>query len=138
MAGKTRTLGPGTFKITGEGSEAKDFSADLTKAQLNPSVSSDDPTTYLDGSQETNTSTSWTFEGTIGDDFSENGLQAWCFDNDGKTFPFEFVPNKAGGIKWTGDVTVTPVGVGGDVKTKNTNDFSFPVTNLAHTTNAAA
>lgn len=135
---KTRTLGPGTFKITVEEGEAKDFSADLTKAQLNPSVSSDDPTTYLDGSQETNTSTSWTFEGTIGDDFSEQGLQAWCFDHDGQTMSFEFVPNTAGGIKWTGDVTVTPVGVGGDVKTKNTNDFSFPVTNLNHAANSPA
>lgn len=30
-----------------------------------------------------------------------------------------------------------PVAVGGDVKSKNTNDFSFPVTNLKHTTYTA-
>lgn len=128
---KIRTLGPGSFKIT-DTDTGKDFSADLTKAQLNPSNSSDDPVTYLDGSEETNTSTTWTMEGTIGDDFSEDGLPTWCFDHANETLPFEFIPNKAGGIKWTGNVTVTPVAMGGDVKSKNTNDFSFPVTNLAH------
>ena len=71
MAGKIRTLGPGIFKIT-DTENGRDFSADLTKAQLNPSNSSDDPTTYLDGSEETNTTTTWTFEGTVGDDFSED------------------------------------------------------------------
>ena len=65
MAGKIRTLGPGIFKIT-DTANGRDFSADLTKAQLNPSNSSDDPTTYLDGSEETNTTTTWTFEGTVG------------------------------------------------------------------------
>ena len=73
MAGKIRTLGPGIFKIT-DTANGRDFSADLTKAQLNPSNSSDDPTTFLDGSEETNTTTTWTFEGTEGDDFSEDGL----------------------------------------------------------------
>lgn len=56
MAGKIRTLGPGIFKIT-DTANGRDFSADLTKAQLNPSNSSDDPTTFLDGSEETNTTT---------------------------------------------------------------------------------
>lgn len=30
-----------------------------------------------------------------------------------------------------------PVAVGGDVKSKNTNDFSFPVTNLKHAAHTA-
>ena len=136
MASKVRTLGPGSFNIT-DTDNGRDFSADLTKAQLNPSNSSDDPTTYLDGSQEANTSTTWTMEGTIGDDFSADGLSVWCFDHANETLPFEFVPNKTGAIKWTGDVTVTPVAVGGDVKSKNTNDFSFPVTNLKHAAHTA-
>ena len=83
MAGKIRTLGPGIFKIT-DTANGRDFSADLTKAQLNPSNSSDDPTTYLDGSEETNTTTTWTFEGTVGDDFSEDGLAVWLLDHMGE------------------------------------------------------
>lgn len=91
MAGKIRTLGPGIFKIT-DTANGRDFSADLTKAQLNPSNSSDDPTTFLDGSEETNTTTTWTFEGTVGDDFSEDGLAVWLFDHKSETLPAQFVP----------------------------------------------
>ena len=122
MAGKIRTLGPGIFKIT-DTANGRDFSADLTKAQLNPSNSSDDPTTFLDGSEETNTTTTWTFEGTVGDDFSEDGLAVWLFDH---------VPNQTGKIQWTFNVTIAPIAIGGDVKSKNTNDLSFAVTNVAH------
>lgn len=131
MTGKIRTLGPGIFKIT-DGATGHDFSADLTKAQLNPSNSSDDPTKYLDGSEETNTSTTWTFEGTVGDDFSENGVSVWLFDHAGQTLAAEFAPNKEGKVKWTFNVTITPVAVGGDVKSKNSNDLSLPATNVAH------
>lgn len=131
---KVRTLGPGTFRIT-DAKNGRDFSADLTKAQLNPSNSSDDPTTYLDGSEEANTSTTWTFDATVGDDFTDEGVAAWLFDHQGETLAAEFVPNKAGTIKWTFDVTVTPVAVGGDVKSKNTNDLSFPAVNVQHAKN---
>ena len=131
MAGKIRTLGPGIFKIT-DTENGRDFSADLTKAQLNPSNSSDDPTTFLDGSEETNTTTTWTFEGTVGDDFSEDGLAVWLFDHKGETLPAQFVPNKNGKIQWTFNVTIAPIAIGGDVKSKNTNDLSFAVTNVAH------
>lgn len=98
MTGKIRTLGPGIFKIT-DTENGRDFSADLTKAQLNPSNSSDDPTTFLDGSEETNTTTTWTFEGTVGDDFSEDGLAVWLFDHKNETLPAQFVPNKTGKIQ---------------------------------------
>lgn len=131
MAGKIRTLGPGIFKITTNNGD-KNFSADLTKAQLNPSNSSDDPTTYLDGSEETNTTTTWTFEGTVGDDFSEDGLAVWLFDHQGETLPAQFVPNKNSKIQWTFNVTVAPIAIGGDVKSQNTNDLSLAVTNVAH------
>ena len=113
MAGKIRTLGPGIFKIT-DTANGRDFSADLTKAQLNPSNSSDDPTTFLDGSEETNTTTTWTF------------------DHKGETLPAQFVPNQTGKIQWTFNVTIAPIAIGGDVKSKNTNDLSFAVTNVAH------
>lgn len=131
MATKTRILGPGSFKITDE-TNARDLSADLTKAQMNPSNSSDDPVNYLDGSQETNVTTTWTFEGTVGDDFTEGGLATWLFDHAGDTLPCEFIPNKSGGVKWTFDATIAPVAIGGDVKSKNTNDLSFAITNLKH------
>lgn len=131
MVTKIRTLGKGKLNIT-DTTNARDFSGDVTKAQLVASNSSDDPVNFLDGSQETSTTTTWTLEGTIGDDFGSNSLSLWCFDHAAETLPFEFIPNINGGIKWTGNVEISPVSVGGDVKSKNTNDFSFPVTNLQH------
>ncbi|MEQ6137945.1 hypothetical protein ABKP74_03310 [Bifidobacterium breve] len=131
MATKIRTLGEGKLNIT-DTTNARDFSGDVTKAQLVASNSSEDPVNFLDGSQETSTTTTWTLEGTIGDDFGSDSLSLWCFDHAGETLPFEFVPNIKGGIKWTGNAEISPVSVGGDVKSKNTNDFSFPVTNLQH------
>lgn len=100
--------------------------------QLAASNNTDDPINFLDGSQDTSTSTDWTLEGTIVDDFDADNLSAWCFDHAGEQMPFEWVPNDKGKIKWTGNVNVSAVSIGGDVKSKNTNDFSFPVTNLSH------
>lgn len=131
MAAKIRTLGEGKLNIT-DTTNARDFSGDVTKTQLVASNSSEDPVNFLDGSQETSTTTSWTLEGTIVDDFGTNSLSLWCFDHAGETLPFEFVPSIKGGIKWTGNVEISPVSVGGDVKSKNANDFSFPATNVDH------
>lgn len=126
-----RTLGPGKLTITDTG-EGRDFSAQVTKVQLAASNNTDDPINFLDGSQDASTSTDWTLEGTIVDDFDADNLSAWCFDHAGEQMPFEWVPNDKGKIKWTGNVNVSAVSIGGDVKSKNTNDFSFPVTNLSH------
>ena len=43
------------------------------------------------------------------------------------------MPNTKGNIQWTFNVTIAPIAIGGDVKSKNTNDLSFAVTNVAHT-----
>ena len=99
-----RTLGPGRLTITDTG-DGRDFSANVTKVQLVASNNTDDPINFLDGSQDTSTSTDWTLEGTIVDDFDTDNLSAWCFDHSGETMP---------------------------LKNKNTNDFSFPATEIAH------
>ena len=88
MATKIRTLGEGKLNIT-DTTNARDFSGDVTKAQLVASNSSEDPVNFLDGSQETSTTTTWTLEGTIGDDFGSDSLSLWCFDHAGETLPFE-------------------------------------------------
>ena len=130
MAGKIRTLGPGIFKIT-DTENGRDFSADLTKAQLNPSNSSDDPTTYLDGSEETNTTTTWTFEAPWA---TTSARTVWPSGSrpQGRDAAGPVVPNNTGKIQWTFNVTIAPIAIGGDVKSKNTNDLSFAVTNVAH------
>ena len=133
-AAKIRTLGPGVLKST-DSTLAIDLSSDVTKVALTPSNSSDDPINYLDGSQEINTSTSWTLECTVQDDYTTGGINNWAFTNAGKSVPMQFIPvNKdAGGqnaVAFTFNATIQPLAFGGDVKAKNSNDLSWPVTNL--------
>lgn len=125
---KLHTLGPGVLKST-DTALARDFSADVTKVLLNPSNSTDDPITFLDGSEEVTTSTSWTLDATVMDDYTKGGINQWCLEHTGKKIPMEFVPT-GGGVSYTFDATITPIGIGGDVKAKNTQDVSWPITNL--------
>ncbi len=130
MTTKIRTLGPGVLKST-DPTNARDLSADVTKVMLNPSNSSDDAVNFLDGSSEVNTTTSWTLDATVMDDYTPGGINQWCLDNAGKTIPMRFIPTSgAGGNAYAFDATVTPIGIGGDVKAKNTQDISWPITNL--------
>ncbi|KFI52631.1 hypothetical protein [Bifidobacterium biavatii] len=130
MAEKTRTLGPGSLRIGATGS-VKDFSADVINTALEPSTSSEDNDVFLDGHTEGGTQTeTWALTGTIKEDFSTTGLQVWCLQNSGKTLPFAWIPNTAGGLKLSGDVVIASIKFGGDVKTKNSNDFSFTALNV--------
>lgn len=132
---KNRILGPGSLTIGATGS-LKDFSADVTNVTITPDTNTDDTINYLDGSQDTGAqTTSWTVEGTIKEDYSTDGVQAWCLTHQGESMPFEFVPAKAGALKITGDVTIAPVAFGGDVKSKNDIDFSFAAANITATAN---
>lgn len=129
-AAKIRTLGPGVLKST-DTTLARDFSADVTKVMLNPSNSSDDPVNFLDGSQEINTTTSWTLDATVMDDYTNGGINNWCLANAGKKIAMQFKPtNDTTAIGYTFNATVTPIGIGGDVKAKNTQEISWPISNL--------
>lgn len=132
---KIRTLGPGVLKST-DSTLTRDFSADVTKVMLNPSNSSDDPVNFLDGSQEINTTTSWTLDATVMDDYTQGGINDWCLTNAGKKVRMQFVPTKeTGAMAYEFDATVTPIGIGGDVKAKNTQEISWPISNLQNVPN---
>ena len=135
---KIRTLGPGVLKST-DTTLTRDFSADVTKVMLNPSNSSDDPVNFLDGSQEINTTTSWTLDATVMDDYTDGGINNWCLTNAGKKVRMQFVPNKETvAMAYEFDATVTPIGIGGDVKAKNTQEISWPISNLQNLPNSAS
>ena len=129
---KLRTLGPGVLKST-DTTLARDFSADVTKVLLNPSNSTDDPVNFLDGSQEINTTTTWNLEATVMDDYTVEGINAWCLANAGKQVAMQYQPIAEKGsnaMGYTFTATIMPIGIGGDVKAKNTQDISWPITNL--------
>ena len=79
MAEKIRTLGPGSLVIGSSGDEYK-LDVDCTSVELSPDNSSEDPDTYLDGHEEGGAlSTSWKLSGSIGEDFSMNGVKASAY-----------------------------------------------------------
>lgn len=134
---KIRTLGPGVLKST-DTTLTRDFSADVTKVMLNPSNSSDDPVNFLDGSQEINTTTSWTLDATVMDDYTHGGINDWCLVNAGKKIAMQFKPtNDTTVMGYTFEATITPIGIGGDVKAKNTQEISWPISNLQNVPNTA-
>ena len=134
---KIRTLGPGVLKST-DSTLARDFSADVTKVTLNPSNSSDDPVNFLDGTQEINTTTSWTLDATVMDDYTQGGINDWCLVNAGKKIAMQFKPtNETTAMGYTFEATITPIGIGGDVKAKNTQEISWPISNLQSEQNSA-
>ena len=127
---KVRTLGPGSLKIGDTGSE-HDFSADVTNTALEPSTDTEDPDNFLDGHSEGGSQTeSWTLTGSVKEDFSMNGLQVWCNQHSGEELPFTFIPNTSGTVQWKDKVTIASIQIGGDVKSKNANDFSFAATDV--------
>lgn len=135
MAEKLRTLGPGSLMI-GESGAGKDFSVDAIKVTLTPETSTEDPVTYLDGHEEVAPAkTTWKLEGTVHEDYTTEGVQAWCMNNAGKTLKFTFVPNTSGKLKTTGNVMIVPIAFGGDVKSTNGIDFSFQATNVTISAN---
>lgn len=124
----TRTLGPGSLKI-GATASAREWAGDLTKCTLTPNTSGEDPTPLLDGTDlDGEETTTWELGGTIVDDFDYDSLQNFCIANAGKVLPFMWTPNNTGGTDYSGSVKIRPIAIGGDVKKKNTNDFTFPLT----------
>jgi hypothetical protein len=125
-----RVTGPGSLVI-GESSTEQKFDADVTKAALTPKADGGDIDNFLDGSSEAAAQTvTWTLDCTVKDNFSKDSPQVWCFQHQGETLPFKFVPNDTAEIGFSGKVLVTPLGFGGDVKKKNDQDMSFSATDV--------
>lgn len=129
MAIKAHKLGPGSL-IFGETASQKEFASQTRTTSITPEVDDEDDLPVLSGEvidgEETYT---WTLSGTILDGYTMDALAVWAFENRGEVLPFEFIPNAdvEGAMKWTGKAKIRPIAHGGEVKTKNENDFEFKV-----------
>lgn len=75
------------------------------------------------------TTTSWSLQGTAIQDWDAPGglgFIQYSWINDGLTVPFSWQPN-AGATTLTGNVTVRALELGGDVNTRITSDFEWPM-----------
>ena len=65
--------------------------------------------------------------GTFLQEYGAEALVTWCWEHRGEVLPFSFQPRSDADLTISGECQVLPVEVGGDVKTRNTSDFEFPV-----------
>lgn len=125
-------LGPGTLTLGTDPDEAE-FSMQLTNCRVEPTENVDegDDLNLLDGSTlqgEDNVTRDYTLSGTSVQDLNDTGFTAYTWDNRGTEVAFVFVPVTARVAQVTGTCRIVPLTIGGDVKTRNTSDFTFPCT----------
>lgn len=120
-------VGPGTLTI---GTVPLDVSAQVTACRIVPeeSVETVDAVDVLSGEQLAEEETaSYKFKLTatfLQDVLAATGLVAYTWDHMGESVPFTFVPNSALARQITGTLRVVPLDIGGDVKKRNTSDWS--------------
>ena len=122
------STGPGKL-VFGKTGDQNEFSALVTKAELNPSVNTEDGKHVLSGDYAPGKDTiTWTMELTCFINLKKNGIWDWCFTNRGKEVEFEFRPVEGEkSAKFTGTVKVRPLGVGGEVNKEMSKDLTFPL-----------
>ncbi|MGO2091381.1 MAG: hypothetical protein ACTH34_05875 [Microbacterium gubbeenense] len=120
-------LGPGTLTLGATG-DMRQFAAHTTATSLVPSYSDGDVLNLLDGSTETEVDEeTWALKGTFRQQLETDAIEDWCLTNAGEEMTFTFTPVDSVSKSYTGTVKIRAVNIGGDVKTKNTSDFSFPL-----------
>lgn len=135
---KAHATGPGTLTFGGEVDKV-DFSGQVSSIKIAPDSDEDDAIDVLSGAQVPGAIRfSSNLEATFLQDFDRQGCIAWSWENAGETVEFEFIPSNAHGARFTGQVVVQPMEVGGDVRKKNTSDIKWATVGLPKPTFADA
>lgn len=117
-------LGPGQLTF-GETATESEWGAQVTACAIEPETDEGDTLNFLDGSEESDETDSYTLTGTLAQTYDVDSLLVWAKENAGTQMPFTFRPRSDRPLTVTGTVTIRALKIGGDVKTKNTSDFSF-------------
>lgn len=129
MAVVESKLKTGSLKLgTAPGTE---FGCQETNVRITPehNESGDTVETLCGDTLTASTTTSWTLNGTAIQDWDAptgTSLVQYSWAHDGETVDFVWKPN-AGSTSFTGKVTVRALELGGDVNTRITTDFSWPM-----------
>lgn len=123
-------LGPGRLDIGPEGTLTS-FASQLSECALVPKHDEEEDLNVLSGEiKEGDLTTTWTIDGNLIQDFgteAAKSLSEWTITNNGKRYPFKFVPNNGGTKGLSGELQVRATKVGGKVKKRNESDLSFKV-----------
>lgn len=123
---KSYKVGPGLLRL-GEVATVMEATPQVTEVGVEWSEDVEDAVPVLSGEELAGEATyTATLTGTVlQDDLVASGLVRWTWDNKGKVVPFEFVPNNALESGITGMVRISPLKVGGAVKSRPTSDFEW-------------
>lgn len=127
MTIKASKMGPGTLLL---GTTPLDITAQITQCVLNPSenVNEGDITPTLSGEElidDDDVSYTYTLDATLFQDLTAAGVVDWSYDHKGEWHDFVFVPNNEEARGLSGQVRVSPIAIGGEVKKRNTSDISW-------------
>lgn len=127
MAVESHTLGPGQLTLGATG-EARQFGAATRSASVIPSAEEGDTLVVLDGQETKDEGTeTWSLEGSVLQAYDLDSLIAYCAEHSGEEMPFTYRARGDQPLTVTGLCVVRSIAYGGEVKTRNTSDFKFPI-----------
>lgn len=126
MTVKADRLGPGHLTF-GEVGSPKEFGSQVTKVELTPEFEDGDVINVLSGETlAEDDEETFKLTGEFYQEHTLTGLVAWCKTNSGTVVPFTFIPDDASKLAARGQCKIRAVKLGGDVKKRNTTEFTFP------------
>lgn len=119
-------VGPGTLTI-GSDTLMTNFSSQCRGAKVVPSVEKGEAIDVLSGEQAPGDRTeTFTLVVNLQSDFGvENSKTEWLWEHRGEVMDVVYIPNSQLGRRITGQITVEPIEIGGDVKTKPNAEVTF-------------
>lgn len=126
---KSQKLTKGLLTI-GETGTPSEWGGQVRAVSLAAEYDKEDDIPVLSGEKlagdETKTET---LSGTVLDDYSAtDSIFTFSKENEGAELPFVWEPNSVdGGLRVTGVIKMRQISIGGDVDTRNENDFEFPI-----------
>lgn len=121
-------LGPGSLNI-GETGTLQEFAAQCTQVKVTPSVNEEDSVPVLSGEELDGDDTiDYELSGTLFQSYDKEGIIYWSHTNRLKVLPFTFIPSTGDSeFSVKGMCKIVPLEIGGEVKKRNTSDFTFKV-----------
>ena len=128
MTIKSQKLVKGLLSI-GETGTLTEWGGQVRAVSLAAEYDKEDDIVVLSGEKEAGDETKTeTLSGTVLDDYSAAGsIFKFSKEHEGEELPFIWEPNTEAGLRITGVLKMRQISIGGDVDTKNENDFEFPI-----------
>lgn len=122
---KSYRVGPGSLKLGADPDELE-ISQQVKALTVSWDKDKEDDDNVLSGATIAGEATyTATVAGTVNQDLVEDGFVAMSWNRKGETIPFVYVPNSDKDASITGKLTLDPLDIGGDVKSRATAEFEF-------------